>query len=179
MSAAAKEGNRLLVAFIYSLTISLLAFVCIVFLQSWRPMAYLIIIVFAYLFSCFASIIYQNSVCGFANVKGIFLSNLLVLRNIVLTCLVLIADSLPFFEKFTKPTSDATAPSGDISTKRGVEILSGIVKAILPEQMDEPVKEGFVYVYWVFWMTLLPFYFLIGMQGICTSQKKEMEKADE
>jgi hypothetical protein len=45
--------------------------------------------------------------------------------------------------------------------------------------MDEPVKEGFVYVHWVFWMTLLPFYFLIGMQGICTSQKKEMEKADE
>jgi hypothetical protein len=175
MSAAAKEGNRLLVAFIYALTISLLAFVCIVFSQTWRVMAYFIIIVCAYLFSCFASIIYQNSVCGFANVKGIFVSNLLVLRNIVLTCLVLIADSFPFFEKFNKPSSD----SEDISTRRGVEILSGIVKAILPEQMDETVKEGFVYVYWVFWMTLLPFYFLIGMQGICTSQKKEMEKGEE
>jgi hypothetical protein len=77
----------------------------------------------------------------------------------------------PFFDKFVQPTAGAT---GNVSTKRGIELLSGIVKNVIPENVEEPVQNGLVYVYWVFWMTLLPVYFLVGIQGICITQKNIM-----
>jgi hypothetical protein len=81
-------------------------------------------------------------------------------------------DSYPFFDKFVKPTAETAHATGDVSVKRGLEFLSGIVKGALPETMLETAKTGYVYVYWMFFMTLLPFYWLIGIQGICSLVNK-------
>jgi hypothetical protein len=48
-----------------------------------------------------------------------------------------------------------------------IQFLSGIVKAVIPVYVDESVKEGIVYLYWTFWMTLLPLYFAMGVQSLC------------
>jgi hypothetical protein len=137
-----------------------------------RAAVHFLIIATAYLLSCGVSAIYQQAVCGSLNIQNIFLSNLIILRNAVITCGALYIDSYPFFDKFVKPTADTAHATGDVSGKRGIEFLSGIVKAALPETMLETAKTGYVYVYWMFFMTLLPFYWLIGIQGICSLVNK-------
>jgi hypothetical protein len=64
---------------------------------------------------------------------------------------------------------------GEIGQRKGVEFFSGIVKAILPEGMSDTTKTGIVHIYWTFWMSLLPIYFLVGVNGICavTPQKAQ------
>jgi hypothetical protein len=137
-----------------------------------RAAVHFLIIATAYLLSCGVSAIYQQAVCGSLNIQNIFLSNLIILRNAVITCAALYIDSYPFFDKFVKPTAETAHATGDVSGKRGIEFLSGIVKAALPETMLETAKTGYVYVYWMFFMTLLPFYWLIGIQGICSLVNK-------
>jgi len=48
-----------------------------------------------------------------------------------------------------------------------IQFLSGIVKAVLPVYFSELHKTSLVYVYWLFWMTLLPLYMALGVQGVC------------
>ena len=175
MDATAKETSRLLISFMSSLFIAMISFLCITFLDHYKVLAYFIIITISYFISCAVSLMYQYSVCHFVNLKGIFVSNTIVLRNTIITCFVLFIDTYPFFNKFVQPTAESSAASGDVSSKRGIEFLSGIVKNVIPDYVEEPVKNGLVFVYWIFWMTLLPTYFLVGVQGICDLEKKVME----
>jgi hypothetical protein len=174
MDETTKEGSRLLISFMCALFIAMISFLCITFLEHYKALAYFIIITTAYVVSCIVSIMYQYSVCGFVHIRGIFLSNLIVVRNTVLACILLYIDMFPFFQKFVQPTAQSVALTGDVSALRGIEFLSGIVKNVIPEYVEEPVQNGLVYVYWMFWMTLLPVYFLVGVQGICTIQKESM-----
>ena len=48
-----------------------------------------------------------------------------------------------------------------------IQFFSNIVKSIIPVYVSENVKEGFVYLYWIFWMTFIPQYFTLSVQGIC------------
>lgn len=174
MNTATKESSRLVSAIMYSLIIAMISYASIVHLSETigRGAVHFIIIATAYFLSCGVSAIYQQAVCGSLNVKNIFLSNLIILRNAVITCGALYIDSYPFFDKFVQPTAESAHATGDVSGKRGVEFLSGIVKGALPETMLETAKTGYVYVYWMFFMTLLPFYWLVGIQGICTLLNK-------
>jgi len=175
MDATTKETSRLLISFLSAMFIAMISFLCIVFLNHYKALAYFIIITISYFASCAVSIMYQYSVCGFINAKGVFVSNTIILRNSIITCLLLFIDMYPFFDKTVQPTAESSAASGDVSTKRGIEFLSGIVKNVIPDYVDETVKNGLVHVYWLFWMTLLPTYFLVGVQGICDLEKKIME----
>jgi len=47
------------------------------------------------------------------------------------------------------------------------QFFTGMVKAVLPIYFADELKNGFVYFYWTFWMTMLPLYFLLGTQGMC------------
>jgi hypothetical protein len=49
-----------------------------------------------------------------------------------------------------------------------IQFFTNIVKAVLPTFVtEENSKLGFVYFYWIFWMTILPFFFLLSVQGLC------------
>ncbi len=48
-----------------------------------------------------------------------------------------------------------------------IQFFSNIVKAVLPMYLTEPVKDGMAYAYWIFFLTLLPSYFLMSLSSAC------------
>jgi hypothetical protein len=73
----------------------------------------------------------------------------------------------------TNPNTGEQYPPDSIEYKQGMETerhykiqpLSSIVKAVLPIYYSESVKNGFTYMYWLFWSTMLPSFFLFTVQG--------------
>ena len=180
MDTGTKEGTRLAISFFASLSIGLIAYMLITFATIGyisKGVAYVILIILSYLIACGTNFIFQYAACNTVNPGNIFLSCLIVLRNISIICLALYLDTYPFFSVPPKTESESgPVPEGqEIGQRKGVEFLSSIVKAILPEGMSDTTKTGIVHVYWTFWMTLLPIYFLVGVNGICsvTPQKAQ------
>jgi hypothetical protein len=168
MDATTKEGTRLAISFFASLSIGLIAYMLITFVSIGyisKGLAYSLLILLAYLIASGTNFIFQYASCNTVNPANIFLSCIIVLRNISLTCLVLYLDTYPFF---AVPSSEGSECQ-EIGQRKGIEFFSGIVKAILPEGMSDTTKTGIVHVYWTFWMTLLPIYFLVGVNGICSA----------
>jgi hypothetical protein len=59
-------------------------------------------------------------------------------------------------------------PLKDTEAHYKIQFFTNIVKAVLPTFVtEENSKLGFVYFYWIFWMTILPFFFLLSVQGLC------------
>ena len=176
MDATTKEGTRLAISFFASLSIGLIAYMLITFVSIGyisKGFAYLVIIILAYFIASGTNFIFQYAACKTVNPANIFLSCLIVLRNISLTCLVLYLDTYPFF---STPHAEGSVPEGgEIGQRKGVEFFSGIVKAILPEGMSDTTKTGIVHIYWTFWMSLLPIYFLVGVNGICSTTPQKAQ----
>jgi hypothetical protein len=123
----------------------------------------------AYVISTVVAIVYQLIKCGSLN-PSVAVSNLFVLGTTFIASTVLFLEQIPFW----KPTSgegDANASSvanaaADDSMYK-IQIFSSIVKAVLPTYLSESMKTSAVYFYWIFWMTILPLFFIMSIQDVC------------
>jgi NADH:ubiquinone oxidoreductase subunit 4 (subunit M) len=48
-----------------------------------------------------------------------------------------------------------------------LQLFTSIVRAVIPVYVNDNTKLGIVYFYWFFFMTLLPLYFILTVQGNC------------
>jgi len=126
--------------------------------------------------------IYQYSKCNKVDIKSAFFTNLMVLASALLTTGVLFLEQIPFF-KIMYP--DGYAPRNPVSglpyspeTAEYVEgmknenhyklqLFTSIVRAVIPVYINDNTKLGIVYFYWFFFLTLLPLYFILTVQGNC------------
>ena len=136
----------------------------------------------AYAVSVLMSIIYQYSVCRTVQIGAIAISNTVVGFTNGVMSFLLFMESIPVFRymfgqyaprspvtglPYTPDTAEYVA-SMESENHYKIQIFSNIVKAVVPVYFSDPVKNGFVYLYWMFWMTLLPLYFVLSIQGICS-----------
>jgi len=136
----------------------------------------------AYIISCIISSIYQYSSCGSINIQAISLSNTFVLGTTFLTSGILYLEGIPFLKQDCgtyaprNPYDGMPYEEGSPAWVTGMQnenhyklqFFSSIVKAVIPMYFDEYTKSGLVYFYWIFWATILPLFFLLSFQGLCT-----------
>lgn len=135
-----------------------------------------------YLITTGMTAIYQYSQCNKIDVKAAFFTNLMVLASALMTTGILFLEQIPFL-KIMYP--DGYAPRNPISglpyspeTAEYIEgmknenhyklqLFTSIVKAVIPVYVNDNTKLGIVYFYWFFFLTLLPLYFILTVQGNC------------
>ena len=135
----------------------------------------------AYILSVVMSIIFQYSACKSLSVGSILIGDLgVLLTNSGIAALLLFED-VPIYKYMFGPYAPRNPISAlpyDPSSAEYVaamvnenhykfQFFTGMVKAVLPIYFADELKNGFVYFYWTFWMTMLPLYFLLGTQGMC------------
>jgi hypothetical protein len=136
----------------------------------------------AYLISLLVSFIFQSSVCSSTNMTTAAITNIMIFLSTAFISFFLYLESLPVlgFMGYSNPIDPNTGQplnkelNPDLYFKATednkhlkIQFLSGIVKAVLPVYFSELHKTSLVYVYWLFWMTLLPLYMALGVQGVC------------
>ena len=173
-----------MLAIIFSIIVAVIAliFISTELVPSWaNPF---IISVFAYTISMVVSAIYQYTSCHTVNIKAISLSNLVILFSTLTASGVLYLESIPFLDKIYgeydprnpydglpyEKDSKAWLAGMENKNHYKLQFFSSIVKAVIPIYVEEHLKQGFVFFYWIFWMTILPLFFLLGFQGICPTE---------
>jgi hypothetical protein len=137
------------------------------------PLALTILIpLIAYSLSIATSVLYQYSECGVVQLQSIALQNLSILGSNGAATLLLFLEQLFLggiepANPFDKGTPEyiqflASAKTSDYT------FLANIVKGVIPDFVDETTKEGFVYFYYTFFLTMLPSFFFMSLQGICS-----------
>ena len=139
--------------------------------------------VFAYLITSLMSAAYQYSKCNTMNISSSFFTNLIILFSTAFTSLILFVEQIPILKIFYP---DGYAPRNPISglpyspesaefvagqldeNHYKIQLFTSIVKAVIPVYVNENTKLGIVYFYWFFFLTLLPSYFILTVQGLCT-----------
>jgi hypothetical protein len=135
----------------------------------------------AYVISILISVIYQYSTCNTLNMASILISNTIVAATNGGISALLLFESIPVLRYLFGPYAPRSPltglPYSPDSAEYGVamanedhykiQFLSSIVKAVIPMYLSDQVKNGIVYMYWNFWMTLLPLYFVLSIQGLC------------
>lgn len=178
----ASSDSKVVLSVISSLIVAVVALLCVsteIFPKWSSP---LIIPAVAYLISVVISSIYQYSSCGNINIQAITLSNTFVLGTTLLTSGILYLEGIPFLKDVfgtyppRNPYDGMPYEAGTPAWIAGMQnenhyklqFFSSIVKAVIPIYFDESTKSGLVYFYWIFWMTILPLFFLLSFQGMCT-----------
>jgi hypothetical protein len=108
--------------------------------------------------------------CKKVQTKQTFISQLFVALSAGVVSFILFLESLPIYKYlFGESTSESTpeSPLEDPTSEKKyrIQFFSNIVKAVLPTTMDETMKDGFVYMYWTFFSTLLTSFFTMKMQS--------------
>lgn len=154
--------------------------------ESISPFVMTMIILFAipltgYLLTFLGSSIYQYEKCKKLDMKSNAVSSLAVLGTLGFASSVLAFENFPIF-KFVfgeyaprNPLTGEEYPSNSIEYIKAMENenhykiqwFSNIVKAVIPIYVSDSVKDGFAYGYWIFFLTLLPTYFLMSLQSAC------------
>lgn len=178
----ASSDSKVVLAVISSLIVAVVALLSVsteIFPKWSSP---LIIPAVAYMVSVVISSIYQYSACGTVNIQAIGLSNTFVLALTFLTSGVLYLEGIPFLKQVfgtyapRNPYDGMPYEEGTAAWIAGMQnenhyklqLLSSIVRAVIPIYFDEYTKTGLVYFYWIFWATILPLFFLLSFQGLCT-----------
>jgi hypothetical protein len=144
---------------------------------------YLLIPAFAYQLSIAASSLHQYLKCNKVEIQSLLLSNLTVLATSAIASVILFLENVNlkslFFDSAllvpSYPTTGDPVPESSPSYKAILDsgahlkfqLFSPIVRAVLPVGVDAGTAEGLIYFYYMFWMVLLPMYFLLGVQGFC------------
>lgn len=181
MDPAKKETTKLSIAIVSSVLIGSIAMILVAseFFPTWVHT--LLIPIIAYGVSILMSVIYQYTVCKKITMTTIAIGDLGVVATTAAASIALFLEQIPFLKSIFGPYAPRNPISGlpyDPDSAEYVDgmanenhykiqILSGIVKAVIPVYVSENVKSGFIYLYWIFWMTLLPLYFVLGLQGLC------------
>ena len=180
-TTATKEYSKLIFGVIGASVVAVVSLLIIIYLQN-NIVRLVIIPPIAYAISLLFSFIFQTSVCPATNMTAAAITNISVLFSTGLVAVVLFLESIPLLSAFgySEPISPMTglpisresspeeyAKATDDNKHLKIQFLSGIVKAVLPVYFEEVHKTSLVYFYWMFWMTLLPIYLTLGIQGIC------------
>lgn len=175
------DSNKIVISIITSLAVAIFAMVLISMELVPEYLHMLIIPAVAYGLSMGMSSIYQYSMCNKVSIGAIALSNLFILGTTGVTSLFLFLEKLSVLRMVFGPYAPRNPITG-LPYSEGTEeynaamlnenhykiqFFSSIVKAILPVYLSESLKDGFVSFYWIFWMTILPLFFLLSVQGIC------------
>ena len=138
--------------------------------------------VIIYLITTAMTAIYQYSKCNKIDIISAFLTNLMVLASALLTTGVLFLEQIPFLKMIYPdgyaprnpvsglPYSEETAEYAEGMRNENhykIQLFTSIVRAVIPVYVNENVKLGIVYFYWFFFLTLLPLYFILTVQGNC------------
>ena len=181
MDASRREQMKFSMSIITSVLVSAIALILIA--GNWLPPLVNLLLIpgIAYGFSVIMSIINQYVICNKVTLGTVLLGDSLVLLTNGLLGLLLFAEQIPFLKDIfgdyppRNPisglpyTPDSAEYVEGMKTQNHykIQLLSGIVKAVVPVYLDESIKQGIVYLYWTFWMTLLPLYFTMGVQALC------------
>jgi hypothetical protein len=126
----------------------------------------------SYIITTILSIVYQKVTFGDVNAILPLWFNLgVVLTNLVLA-LVLWAENLPILQWIFGEYAPRNPDTGiqykedhpdyqelnNNEERYKLSFFSGIVKSVISMYIDEPMQNGFVYFYWTFWGTLLPWF---------------------
>jgi hypothetical protein len=152
-------------------------------LPSWVNTLLLIVSipVIGYFLSLLGSSMYQFGKCKKVDFKGIALSNMALLGTVGFGSFVLWFESVPVLKYIFGAYAPRNPLTGDEYPQESTEYIesmenekhykiqffSNIVKAVLPMYLTEPVKDGMAYAYWIFFLTLLPSYFLMSLSSAC------------
>jgi hypothetical protein len=178
----ASSDSKVVLSVISSLIVAVVALLSVsteIFPKWLTP---LIIPGVAYIISCIISSIYQYSSCGSINIQAISLSNTFVLGTTFLTSGILYLEGIPFLKQVfgtyapRNPYDGMPYEEGTPAWVAGMQnenhyklqFFSSIVRAVIPMYFDEYTKSGLIYFYWIFWATILPLFFLLSFQGMCT-----------
>lgn len=126
----------------------------------------------SYIITTILSIVYQK--VTFDDVNAIFpiWFNLGVLLTNLVLALILWAENLPILQWIFGEYPPRNPDTGvqykedhpdyqelnNNEERYKLSFFSGIVKSVISMYIDEPMQNGFVYFYWTFWGTLLPWF---------------------
>lgn len=175
------ESSKIILSIVYSLMISVLVLILITNDMVSLPIIVPMIPAVAYAVSIGLSSLYQYSMCNKVSIGQIAISNLFIALTTLIATSILYVEQVPIL-KFMFGEYIPSAPAGagegpECCDKNGlkdpeahykIQFFTNVVKAVLPKFVsEENSKLGFVYFYWIFWMTILPFFFLLSVQGLC------------
>jgi len=179
MDSSTNETSKLSVSIATALLIA--GSVMLIVTMNFLPLWILVFLIpgLAYGISILMSVIYQYATCGSVQAKSIAITNLSVLATNSVVSIILFLETLPLLLSIfgPYPTVDPVtgipynedSPQYEVLSrdKYKVQFFSKIVKAVLPPYINESLKDGAVYFYWVFWMSIIPMYFAVSVQGLC------------
>jgi hypothetical protein len=180
-SSSTNETSKTAIAIITSILVAVTA-MCLVSFDVLPAIAIAFIIpTVAYAVSIAMSVIFQFSTCNTIHIGSIAIGNLGVFATNALACFILLLESVPFLKNVFgvyAPRNPLTGEQYAEDSKEyaegmlnenhyKIQFFSNIVKAVIPSYINEGTKKGIVYLYWTFWMTIVPYYFLLSLQGIC------------
>jgi hypothetical protein len=134
-----------------------------------------------YALTVLGSSIFQYTACNKVNLQSNAMSSLAVLISVGFATFILGLENLPIKKYIfgtyspTDPKTGTSYPPNSVEYMKlmehenhyKIQWFSNIVKATLPTTVSENVKDGFAYGYWIFFLTLLPTYFLMSLQSAC------------
>jgi hypothetical protein len=138
--------------------------------------------ILAYGYSLALSVGSQYMTCGSINIRLITVQNLLVLGSNAIVTGLLFLESIsikkyifgeypprhPITQELLDPASKEYTDAITSESHYKLQFFSGVVKAVLPLWMDEGLKDGLVYCYYIFWMNVIPLLTLLGIQTTCS-----------
>lgn len=122
-----------------------------------------------------------RSKCKSVDFQNIALGNLMIALSTFITGLVISFENIPIlkyifgeYEPYNRMTG-LSIPKDAIEyneymisqTHYKIQTLSNIVKDALPFALSDTMKDGMVYLYYMFFMTLLPAFFIFTAQATC------------
>lgn len=180
-SKSEKETAKISIAIITAILTAFIAMILIAMELLPLLLTSFLIPLIAYLLSILMSVIHQYTQCKKVNLTSIATSNsVIVLTNACISGFLFL-EGIPvlkyIFGEYA-PRNPITGLPYDTNSAEyaaamqtenhyKLQFFSGIVKSVLPVYISEQVKNGFVYFYWIFWLTLLPLYFVLSVQGMC------------
>jgi len=177
------ESSKIILSIVYSLMISVLVLILITNDMVSLPIIVPMIPAVAYAVSIGLSSLYQYSTCNKVSIGQIAISNLFIALTTLIATSILYIEQVPILKFMfgeyipSAPAAAGAAEGPECCDKNGlkdpeahykIQFFTNVVKAVLPKFVsEENSKLGFVYFYWIFWMTILPFFFLLSVQGLC------------
>ena len=173
--------TKIILSIVSSLIVAVSAFIIITTEVAEKWLNPFIVSIVAYIVSIIICSIFQYTSCKTVKFTSIGVSNTFVLATTFVSSLILYFENFPVL-KYIFGVYDPRNPYDGIPYEKGstpwiigmenenhykIQFFSSIVNAVIPMYVDETLKTGFVYLYWIFWMTILPLFFLLGFQGMC------------
>ena len=162
------DSSSATVAITTSIIISIIAMIVVIYTIDSPAKSFMIPFI-AYVLTVIMSAIYQYSMCHTVNIGSIAISNLYVLLCLGAATTILFLETLPLmkyiFGESTTINKTTGLPYQENDYK--IQFFSSIVRSVVPAYVQDSTRQGFVYLYWTFWLTLLPYYFVLSVQGFC------------